>query len=173
MRGTTTIQSVSAKIEKLEAKIASYESKLTDAKAQLEEEKNNKNALIAKIITSQIGDLDETILQKILHDYSEQVNGKEETDTAEEKEAKEDAGTSATEKHEQNISNAQPASSQASTISSNINKEANVHDAPGQSVPKKSGDEDDVDEFKSEDENEEDEEDDNYKVVGSGSVWDN
>lgn len=141
MRGTTTIQSVSAKIEKLEAKIASYESKLTDAKAQLEEEKNNKNALIAKIITSQIGDLDETILQKILHDYNKEVGGN--TESQDEK-----SNASATAPEENTESKEEEGSKDAvampDTHSSNINKEVNRQAEQEEPEADDDNDEDDI-----------------------------
>ena len=74
MRGSVTIKSVTAKIEKLEKMEASLVKKLEDVRKQIAEQKIKKNELIAKMITSQVKDLDEAVLQEILNDYNQAAN---------------------------------------------------------------------------------------------------
>ena len=110
MRGSVTIKSVTAKIEKLEKMEASLVRKLEDVRKQIAEQRIKKNELIAKMITSQVSNLDEAVLQKILNDYSQATSeGAENEKTAPASTTEEKGAAPAEEKEGAESSTASPA----------------------------------------------------------------
>ena len=88
MRGTVTIKSITAKIIKLQATEAHLLKRIEDVRAQLEEAKIKKNELIAQMITSQVKDVDENVLQKILSDYAKEFGNNEDVSDKKDEESK-------------------------------------------------------------------------------------
>lgn len=74
MRGTVTIESITAKIEKLTKVEASLVKRLEDTRKQLAEQEIKKNELLAKMFTSKLDKLDMSVLQKVLDAYNKEVN---------------------------------------------------------------------------------------------------
>lgn len=70
MRGKTTIKSITTKINQLMVTESNLVKKLEDIRSQIARQKIKRNELIAEVITSQVDDLDEKVLQKILSDYN-------------------------------------------------------------------------------------------------------
>lgn len=74
MRGTVTIESITAKIEKLTKVEASLVKRLEDTRKQIAELEIKKNELLAKMFTSKLDKLDMSVLQKVLDAYNKEVN---------------------------------------------------------------------------------------------------
>ena len=74
MRGKVTIKSITNKINQLMVTEANLVKKLEDVRSQITRQKIKRNELIAEVITSQVDDLDEKVLQKILTDYNKVSN---------------------------------------------------------------------------------------------------
>jgi len=79
MRGKTTIKSITTKINQLMVAESNLVKKLEDIRSQIARQKIKRNELIAEVITSQVDDLDEKVLQKILSDYNK-VSGSSESE---------------------------------------------------------------------------------------------